>query len=652
MEKRMANSKKISQAVLLVIFAFLFIFPAFQSLSLLQSGDDTIYYSLYDYEISAYDVDMYLTRNNILSVSETITVQHNEPMHGIVRAIPLLQTVTFKDLNGNAKSLAYKTQPLNVGGSPHLETYEEDGIFYFRFGQEDVFVNGSQEYRLNYTLELGDDRNTEFDQFYYNIIGNYWDTTISNITFKLTLADAVEAGKQMTVYTGAYGSTTQLTPITVNETGKEFVATFPITLDAGEGITTRLVLPEGFLQYQRSYFVEIVILILFAIITLTVILVGLKFTNKDQLVPVVNFTAPDDMPPSEMGYVIDGKVDNQDIAALIVFWAQKGYLIIENKEPEGKKEILYLKKIAEADDRMQPYEKNIFNKMFSSDDSVKLDDIGTKIFEQVARAKQDIAQKHEKKNFSLSFVNARNILAFLGAFCLALAATRVSGYATEIVKTFMGVLIGFGVLALNFALFAVKDNQYKIKTKGALVGMAIAFVALWTAFVLVTYHSYADALGLSFLAIIPSLIAVFSSFSINTRSTDGMKILGQILGFKQFIEFTEKDRIEMLVKENPQLFYNILPYAYVLGVSDKWIDKFENIAISPPSWYQTNNNVVDYLIFRSMFNSFVLSSTISMAYKPKMDNIRTSGIGGGFGGFGGGGGFSGGGFGGGGGRGW
>ena len=47
----------------------------------------------------------------------------------------------------------------------------------------------------------------------------------------------------------------------------------------------------------------------------------------------------------------------------------------------------------------------------------------------------------------------------------------------------------------------------------------------------------------------------------------------------------EKDKLEMLVNDNPNYFFDILPYAYVLGVSDIWSKKFESIAIAPPTWY-------------------------------------------------------------------
>ena len=51
-------------------------------------------------------------------------------------------------------------------------------------------------------------------------------------------------------------------------------------------------------------------------------------------------------------------------------------------------------------------------------------------------------------------------------------------------------------------------------------------------------------------------------------------MVGRLLGLKRYLEITEKEKIEMLIKENPENFYNIIPYAYVLNVSDEWIEKY------------------------------------------------------------------------------
>ncbi len=110
--------------------------------------------------------------------------------------------------------------------------------------------------------------------------------------------------------------------------------------------------------------------------------------------------------------------------------------------------------------------------------------------------------------------------------------------------------------------------------------------------------------------------------------------MSQLLGLKRFIEVAEKKRLESLVEENPNYFYDVLPYAYILGVSDKWIKKLESLIPIKSELYHHNN-----------FNKFandMYSATIPTTKNGGVSESSSSG----------GGGFSGGGHGGGGGRSW
>ena len=127
------------------------------------------------------------------------------------------------------------------------------------------------------------------------------------------------------------------------------------------------------------------------------------------------------------------------------------------------------------------------------------------------------------------------------------------------------------------------------------------------------------------------------------RTEESHKNLEKITGFKKFLETAEKDRLEMLVHDNPKYFYNILPFAYVLGVSDKWVDKFEGIAIEPPEWYSGHGAFTAATMWHAM------DRTLSSAASAMSSAPRQSSSGGGSGG---GGGVSGGGSGGGGGGSW
>lgn len=82
----------------------------------------------------------------------------------------------------------------------------------------------------------------------------------------------------------------------------------------------------------------------------------------------------------------------------------------------------------------------------------------------------------------------------------------------------------------------------------------------------------------------------------------GEEIIARIQGFKDFLEKVEKPKLEQMVLENPTYFYDILPYTYVLNISKKWIEKFEDIQIPKMDMgnFDYNNDRSYYLIYSSV----------------------------------------------------
>ena len=66
------------------------------------------------------------------------------------------------------------------------------------------------------------------------------------------------------------------------------------------------------------------------------------------------------------------------------------------------------------------------------------------------------------------------------------------------------------------------------------------------------------------------------------RTREYAEALGGIVGFRDYIRLAEKDKMETMLEENPSFYYDILPYAQVLGVSDIWTDKFAGLSMQPP----------------------------------------------------------------------
>ena len=115
------------------------------------------------------------------------------------------------------------------------------------------------------------------------------------------------------------------------------------------------------------------------------------------------------------------------------------------------------------------------------------------------------------------------------------------------------------------------------------------------------------------------------------------------------MQVAEKDRLERLLEQDPEYYYRTLPFAQVLGVTDKWTDKFKDIAMQPPSWYDGAEVYHPYFIYTLAHTMSQMSRDVAQA--PASSGSGGGGFSGGGGGFGGGG-FSGGGSGGGGGSSW
>lgn len=95
-------------------------------------------------------------------------------------------------------------EEIKVKGAPY-EVENEDGAKRIIIGDEDETIIGPAEYEITYVLDMGDDRISEYDELFYNLIGNGWDTRINHTEFHVTFEkDADLSGAE--IYAGAFES--------------------------------------------------------------------------------------------------------------------------------------------------------------------------------------------------------------------------------------------------------------------------------------------------------------------------------------------------------------------------------------------------------------------------------------------------------------
>ena len=94
-----------------------------------------------------------------------------------------------------------------------------------------------------------------------------------------------------------------------------------------------------------------VIMIAAGILSLLALLLFLLFGRDPVLVRTVEFYPPDGITSAEAGYIIDATVDKKDVVSLILYWASKGYLTID--QTKG----ILLKKVKDLPDKSEEYER-------------------------------------------------------------------------------------------------------------------------------------------------------------------------------------------------------------------------------------------------------------------------------------------------------
>jgi uncharacterized membrane protein len=177
-------------------------------------------------------------------------------------------------------------------------------------------------------------------------------------------------------------------------------------------------------------------------------------------------------------------------------------------------------------------------------------------------------------------------------------------------------------------------------------GMGLVVVAL--PYVIGQWLGLADFLNSIPIAIGAGLIAlvivIILGRLLTAKSLKGARTRVQILGFQEFMNRVDADRLKRMP---PDTFEKFLPYAMALGVEHRWAKAFEGIIQNPPTWYQGYGPSPSFSTWYFVNSLGSMTQTASSTF---VSAPRASSSGSGWGGGGGGGGgFSGGGFGGGGG---
>ncbi len=563
-------------------------------------------YNEYDYYIDTYNITIDVNKDNSFDIKEELLVYFNTSKHGIYRNIPMRNNIERLDgtTSNNYVSLT------NVKTSPGSTIEKTDGNYVIRLGSESTLVDGYQTYTIEYNYNIGKDPLKDKDEFYFNIIGPEWvDTVIERVNFTINMP--TEFDESLLGFSS--GSVTSTSNNVYYEVDGNTITGYSYTpIYEGDALTIRLELPEGYFSEAKSIYGSNITLSFILPIGCLLIVLAIFYLKclRRRVIDPIEFYPPDDYNSLEIAFLYKGNVTNEDVISLLVYLADKKYIkIVEDKaqnlfSSSGFTKIIKLKDY----DGNKNEEMEFMQGLFSTSDEVTISSLKYNFYKTLNSIRTAVNSKENKnkilhksnKMFKTLFI----ILAYI-SFVGTIILQIIDFAPTSIL--IMVCFITLFYMPFIFALFAMK-NALVIRI---FVGLFILFHASMFYISLIGNYIIGTLPIVNIIiAIICSVIIIIISGKFNYRTEFGNKIYGRIIGFKKFLETAEKDQLEHLVMENPTYFYDILPYTYVLGVSDKWIKKFESIAIEPADWYESSTTF-NIITFNSCLTSAMRTARMS-----------------------------------------
>ena len=278
------------------------------------------------YTTDSYNVNVKVNENNSYQVEENIHVDFNESKHGIYRYIPL---------NGPRGTTAIEIEDVKVDKWMY-DHYKEGDFYMVQIGDPDIFVKGPQSYKIQYAMSICDDKNTSSDMLYIDVLPTDWETAIESTAINITMPKDIDSSK-LQITASCYGDNTVYKNVNYSyDKGSRTIHISGYDLPLGTGITVYCPLPEGYWQNQMNndwaYPISMLLIFLTAAL-IAVLWLGLGRDRK--FVETVEFRPPDNITPAEAGYLLDNSVDEKDMISMVVYYADKGYLSINEYEKKS-----------------------------------------------------------------------------------------------------------------------------------------------------------------------------------------------------------------------------------------------------------------------------------------------------------------------------
>ncbi|MDE7181475.1 MAG: DUF2207 domain-containing protein [Clostridia bacterium] len=333
--------------------------------------------------------------------------------------------------------------------------------------------------------------------------------------------------------------------------------------------------------------------VLFCFLTAAVIAAGIVLViifHDRKPIETVEYYPPENITPLQFSSYLYGEARLKDVPVIILQWANEGFVKLKKQDERN----FFVKKIKDLPYERSYGERQYFNTLFSEGDifssAFMKSQLGQKRDNElnsaartfIKESKPDIQLARGVKVSKIIF-----IISLIIAVLLPCIYTMVYLEKADGAYTFAMILIPFviveGVCILAWALVSTDAERNKSKLIILLVTTVIFRCGILIPMTIACFNGSTGGGVLCTIAVAWYFSGTYFLKNLfKKRTEEGRKFYGRVLGFKRFVETAETSRIELLVKDNPNYYNEILPYCWVAAGSQGLAKSFAFLESAAP----------------------------------------------------------------------
>lgn len=537
-----------------------------------------------------YQTDIVLNTDGSYFVKEKIDVQFTEPQYGIYRIIPVHGLQYYVDKTHKEHEFLYYAKIKLKDVNTYKAGRFQNGNYVLEMRDGRTKVN-SGNYQFSYLLTPYHDEK-DYHNIYYNVLPGQWRNPFpKGSSFTIHFPKKVKLS-ELDFYSGEKGQTIdarKVADIKIDSKGCKVTGTLTKDLPLGWGITCFGDLGKGYFTSTAKLDLGKNTLLASSICLGVLVILFLKFGRNDKIKSSVQFRLPD-LDSAAVACIISGGASNCGMISLLLYWADQGYVFL--KEEENGMTIYKLKDLPSDVPEYQTY---FFENLFTKEEPfLDTSDVPDRMKGVMDKTAEKINHCFKDKVYKKGFRIARGISFFLtvapiGMFMMQSARYGVLNQDERYILMFSFLGIFGGALVINFTVDIWHYFSQSFRKKAAVVGGVLCGGGL-ISFIIFYIHKVLQSRMFNFTGVMfficgVTLAGVYLTAFMKKRAKQCVEWMQYLVGFRNFIENTEIDRMRVLGKQYPNLFYRILPYAYVFGLSETYAQKMETLNMEMPVWF-------------------------------------------------------------------